>query len=161
MEKTTKRRAGRMVVRFACVIAALCIVLGATASSPASADTVPTPSMDAYCGYGNIAVDGPDIRMWAPYNWSVYYRVVLFKWTSYGWVKIGTAPSTSTYYVSRTQDWVAPTTRTFSVPHNTFISASVQEWWYLNGTYMGYRYVAPIHQDHNYIYSSTNWCVTS
>lgn len=154
----TNRRFPRRLARLAAVAIAL-VTAALAVAGPASAASVPNPSLLATCQNGKISVEGPDLRLAASGypDWEAWYRDRLYVWTSKGWQ----FSMYSNWGYSDGSAWVAPDDEWFSIARGTYVKVIEDAWYYYHGTYVGTRSVYPIHSSvllPQYVASDSSYC---
>jgi hypothetical protein len=151
-------------IRTAAATALSLVVLGAIAAGPASA-AMPDPSLYARCSYRTVQAESPDIH-WAVAGWAVQYRFRVARYTTAGWQSYYTGVWRWAYSTDANSDpWGAnfsplPAWYGVSAPDATYFQVTVDEYFYFNGVYQGYRYRLPDHS--GVIYSgSKSYCRTN
>jgi hypothetical protein len=154
----------RSRIRTAVATAVSLVVLSAVAAGPASA-AVPDPNLYARCAYRSVAAESPDIH-WLVNGWAVQYRFRVARYTTAGWQSYYTSGWRTSDSTDQNADpWAAnfspPSTwYTLSAPDATYMQVTVDEYFYFNGVYQGYRYRLPDHS--GVIYSGSKaYCRTN
>lgn len=135
-------------------IASLLALCGATASPALAA--VPNPTISAHCGNQYVSAEGPDIH-WLADPWTVQFRFRVQRYTTTGWQSY----FTSGWRQASGSDWYAPGGYSTGAPANTYMRVIVDQYYYYNGAYQGFRATLPHHDSEAYLLPTTEYCRTN